>query len=64
VTTAWSEPSFICPNNLSAGFSFGLDVYNAVLILNTDAAIQGFMSYKVTVGAEVSLVVVPDSSVI
>lgn len=56
---SWSQPSFICPNNLSAGFSFGLDVYNAVLILNTDAAVQGFMSYKVTVGAEVAIAAGP-----
>jgi lipid-binding SYLF domain-containing protein len=52
----WSAPAFIAPNNLSGGFLIGLDAFNAIIILNSDEAVQGFKSHQFTLGAEVSAI--------
>jgi lipid-binding SYLF domain-containing protein len=53
---SWSAPAFIAPNNLSGGFLIGLDAFNAIIILNSDEAVQGFKSHQFTLGAEVSAI--------
>jgi lipid-binding SYLF domain-containing protein len=49
----WSAPAFVAPNNISGGLMFGADAYNAILILNSDTAVNGFMSHHFTIGSEV-----------
>lgn len=49
----WSAPAFVAPNNISGGLMFGADAYNAILILNSDVAVNGFKSHHFTIGSEV-----------
>lgn len=52
---SWSAPSAVSPNNLSVGAMLGVDVYDCILVINTDAAMESFMSWKVTLGAEMAV---------
>ncbi|GJN89345.1 hypothetical protein Rhopal_002325-T1 [Rhodotorula paludigena] len=52
---SWSAPSAIAPGNFSAGLMLGLDIFDAVLLINTDAAMETFLSHKVTLGGEVGV---------
>ncbi|GAA5896947.1 hypothetical protein JCM8208_006120 [Rhodotorula glutinis] len=52
---SWSAPSFISPNNLAVGLMAGLDLFDCVLILRTQEAVDSFASHKVTIGSEISV---------
>lgn len=56
---SWSPPSFITPQNVSAGLMFGLDVYDVVLLIMSETALEGFKTHKVTVGAETAIAAGP-----
>jgi len=56
---SWSAPSFISPNNFSAGLMIGLDVYNAILLLRSDAAVEGFRTHHFTIGSEIAVAAGP-----
>lgn len=58
----WSAPSFISPNNLTVGLLAGLDLYDAILILRTQAAVDSFATHKVTLGGEMALAAGPYGS--
>lgn len=56
---SWSGPSFITPQNASAGLMFGLDVYDVVLLIMSPEALQGFKTHKFTLGAETGVAAGP-----
>lgn len=58
-TSAWSPPSFISPNNFSAGLMLGLDVYNAILVLRTEEAVKGFRTHNLTLGSDLGIAAGP-----
>ncbi|WWC67199.1 uncharacterized protein I206_101106 [Kwoniella pini CBS 10737] len=55
----WSAPASISPNNLSAGFLIGVDVYDCVLVIRTQEALDSFKTHKVTIGAELAVAAGP-----
>lgn len=57
--SGWSAPSSITPNNLSAGFLLGVDVYDCVLVIRSQEALDSFSSHKVTLGAEIGVAAGP-----
>ncbi|PWN53519.1 DUF500-domain-containing protein [Violaceomyces palustris] len=56
---SWSAPSAITPNNLALGLLLGVDIFDAVLLVNTDRAMESFKSHKVTIGAETAVAAGP-----
>ncbi|WVQ94285.1 hypothetical protein IAU59_001364 [Kwoniella sp. CBS 9459] len=55
----WSAPASISPNNLSAGFLIGVDVYDCVLVIRTQEALDSFKTHKATIGAELGVAAGP-----
>ncbi|WVR03210.1 hypothetical protein IAU60_000201 [Kwoniella sp. DSM 27419] len=55
----WSAPASISPNNLSAGFLIGVDVYDCVLIIRSQKALDSFATHKATIGAELGVAAGP-----
>ncbi|GAA5905766.1 hypothetical protein JCM5296_005731 [Sporobolomyces johnsonii] len=59
----WSAPSFISPNNATAGLMLGLDIYSSILVLRTQKALESFYSMaKVTIGTELAVAAGPYGS--
>ncbi|BGP02715.1 hypothetical protein NBRC10513v2_003809 [Rhodotorula toruloides] len=59
----WSAPSFISPNNLTVGFMAGLDLFDCILVLRTQEAVDSFSSQaKVTIGSEIAVAAGPYGS--
>ncbi|BGP24599.1 hypothetical protein JCM10295v2_003517 [Rhodotorula toruloides] len=59
----WSAPSFISPNNLTVGFMAGLDLFDCILVLRTQEAVDSFASQaKVTIGSEIAVAAGPYGS--
>ncbi|KAK4047030.1 hypothetical protein OIO90_006351 [Microbotryomycetes sp. JL221] len=56
---SWSAPSAMSPNNLSVGAMIGVDVYDAVLVIRSEEALETFKSWKVTLGAEFAIAAGP-----
>ncbi|SJX62015.1 uncharacterized protein SRS1_10642 [Sporisorium reilianum f. sp. reilianum] len=56
---SWSAPSAITPNNLAVGLLLGFDIFDVVLVVNTDRAMETFKSHKVTLGAETAVAAGP-----
>ncbi|KAL7418635.1 hypothetical protein Q5752_007093 [Cryptotrichosporon argae] len=56
---SWSAPASITPNNLSTGFLIGVDVYDCVLIIRTQKALDSFATHKVTLGTEIAVAAGP-----
>ncbi|GAA5869627.1 hypothetical protein JCM8547_005089 [Rhodosporidiobolus lusitaniae] len=52
---SWSAPSAIAPGNFSAGAMFGLDLFEAVLVIRTQEALETFYKHSVTLGSEISV---------
>ncbi|GAA5946043.1 hypothetical protein JCM10213_006786 [Rhodosporidiobolus nylandii] len=52
---SWSAPSAIAPGSFSGGLMFGIDIFEAVLVIRTEEALQSFHSHQVTLGAEVAI---------
>ncbi|GAA5978268.1 hypothetical protein JCM11641_001154 [Rhodosporidiobolus odoratus] len=59
---SWSAPSFISPNNMTVGLMCGIDIYDCILVLRTQAAVDSFASHKVTLGGEVAVAAGPYGS--
>lgn len=51
---AWSPPSGILLHTAGVGFLVGVDVYDCVVVINTQAALDAFARVRCTVGAEVA----------
>ncbi|TXT07087.1 hypothetical protein VHUM_03257 [Vanrija humicola] len=56
---SWSAPASITPNNLSAGFLLGVDIYDCVLVIRSQEALDSFGGHKVTLGTEIAVVAGP-----
>ncbi|KAL9632034.1 MAG: hypothetical protein Q9164_005561 [Protoblastenia rupestris] len=55
----WSPPSGIMLHTAGLGFLIGVDVYDCVVVINTEAALEAFMKIRCTLGGEVSAVAGP-----
>lgn len=56
---SWSPPVSISPNNISTGFLLGVDVYDCVLVIRTQKALDSFGGHKVTIGSEIAVAAGP-----
>lgn len=56
---SWSAPSAISPNNLAVGLLLGFDIFDVILVVNTERAMESFKSHKVTLGAETAVAAGP-----
>ncbi len=56
---SWSAPSSISPNNLAVGLLLGFDIFDVILVVNSDRAMETFKSHKVTLGAETAVAAGP-----
>jgi len=56
---SWSAPSGLLVHTIGVGFMVGVDVYDCVLVLNTDAAVGQFKRPRVKLGGEVSVAAGP-----
>ncbi|ORY32006.1 hypothetical protein BCR39DRAFT_593285 [Naematelia encephala] len=55
----WSAPASITPNNLSAGFMLGVDVYDCILVIRSQKALDSFATHKATLGTELGVAAGP-----
>ncbi|KAI4259659.1 MAG: hypothetical protein L6R42_004462 [Xanthoria sp. 1 TBL-2021] len=55
----WSPPSGIMLHTAGLGFLVGVDIYDCVLVINTEKAMEAFSSVRCTLGGEVSAVAGP-----
>ena len=55
----WSPPSGIMLHTVGLGFLVGVDIYDCVVVINTQAALDAFSSIRCTLGGEVSAVAGP-----
>ncbi|BEI80041.1 hypothetical protein CcaverHIS002_0105700 [Cutaneotrichosporon cavernicola] len=56
---SWSAPASISPQNLSTGFLIGIDVYDCILVIRTQKALESFFGHKVTLGTEIAVAAGP-----
>lgn len=56
---SWSPPSGIMMHTVSVGFLAGVDIYDCVIVINSDKALQAFQSVRCTLGGEISAVAGP-----
>lgn len=55
----WSQPVGIMLHTAGLGYLVGVDIYDCVLVLNTEEAVRAFAKWRCTVGGEVSAVAGP-----
>ena len=55
----WSPPSGILLHTAGLGFLVGVDIYDCVVVINTDKALDAFTKIRCTLGGEVSAVAGP-----
>ncbi|KAH6642857.1 hypothetical protein C7974DRAFT_386274 [Boeremia exigua] len=55
----WSPPSGIMMHTVGVGFLVGVDIYDCVIVINSDKALQAFQSVRCTLGGEISAVAGP-----
>ncbi|KAK0272848.1 hypothetical protein LTR54_014268 [Friedmanniomyces endolithicus] len=56
---SWSPPSGILLHTAGLGFLVGVDIYDCVVVINSESAMQAFMSTRCTLGGEISVVAGP-----
>ena len=56
---SWSPPSGILLHTAGLGFMVGVDIYDCVVVINTDKALEAFTKIRATVGGEISVVAGP-----
>lgn len=56
---SWSPPSGIMLHTAGLGFLVGVDIYDCVVVINTEAALEAFSKVRCTVGGEISAVAGP-----
>ncbi|KAE8257385.1 hypothetical protein A4X13_0g2388 [Tilletia indica] len=59
---SWSGPSGLLLHTIGWGFLIGLDIYDVVLVLRTDKAVEAFRNPKISVGAEIAVAAGPVGS--
>ncbi|KAL8814942.1 MAG: hypothetical protein Q9223_005878 [Gallowayella weberi] len=55
----WSPPSGIMLHTAGLGFLVGVDIYDCVVVINTDKALAAFTAIRCTLGGEISAVAGP-----
>ncbi|MCJ1357435.1 MAG: hypothetical protein MMC33_007431 [Icmadophila ericetorum] len=55
----WSPPSGILLHTAGLGFLVGIDIYDCVVVINTEDALKAFTKVRCTLGGEVSAVAGP-----
>ena len=55
----WSPPSGIMLHTAGLGFLVGVDIYDCVVVINTEQALEAFTKIRCTLGGEVSAVAGP-----
>ncbi|KAI4128881.1 MAG: hypothetical protein LQ338_002511 [Usnochroma carphineum] len=55
----WSPPSGIMLHTAGLGFLVGVDIYDCVVVINTEKAMEAFTKIRCTLGGEVSAVAGP-----
>lgn len=53
---SWSAPSGLLIHTLGFGFLIGLDIYDVVLVLRNQKAVDAFKKPKISIGGELSVV--------
>ncbi|KAK4696854.1 SH3 domain-containing YSC84-like protein 1, partial [Lecanoromycetidae sp. Uapishka_2] len=56
---SWSPPSGILLHTAGLGFLVGVDIYDCVVVINTEKALQAFTKIRATLGGEISAVAGP-----
>ena len=56
---SWSQPAGIMLHTAGLGFLVGVDIYDCVLVLNTQQALDAFSKWRCTIGGEISAVAGP-----
>ncbi len=56
---SWSPPSGIQVHSVGAGFVMGLDIYDCVVVLNTQAALRAFTKTKISLGSDLAVTAGP-----
>lgn len=56
---SWSPPSGIMMHTVGVGFLLGVDIYDCVIVINSDKAMEAFESVRCTLGGEISAVAGP-----
>lgn len=56
---SWSPPSGLMLHTVGLGFLAGIDIYDCVMVMNTEEALLGFSKLRGTVGGEISAVAGP-----
>lgn len=56
---SWSPPSGIMLHTVGLGFLVGVDIYDCVVVINTQEALDAFSTIRCTLGGEVSAVTGP-----
>lgn len=55
----WSPPSGIMMHTVGVGFLVGIDIYDCVIVINSEKALEAFQSIRCTLGGEISAVAGP-----
>ena len=55
----WSSPSGILLHTAGLGFLVGVDIYDCVVVINTEKALEAFTKVRCTLGGEISAVAGP-----
>lgn len=55
----WSPPSGIMMHTVGVGFLVGVDIYDCVIVINSEKALEAFQSIRCTLGGEISAVAGP-----
>jgi len=56
---SWSSPSGILLHTAGLGFLVGVDIYDCVVVINTEKALEAFTKIRATLGGEISAVAGP-----
>ena len=58
-TGEWSPPSGIMLHTAGLGFLVGVDIYDCVVVINSERALEAFSKIRCTIGGEISAVAGP-----
>ncbi|GAM90728.1 hypothetical protein ANO11243_087730 [Dothideomycetidae sp. 11243] len=56
---SWSPPSGIQVQTMALGFLVGVDIYDCVLVINTQPALEAFTRFRATLGGDLSVTAGP-----
>lgn len=56
---SWSSPSGILLHTAGLGFMVGVDIYDCVVVINSDKALEAFTNIRCTLGGEISVAAGP-----